>query len=84
MVFEVEIKDPNTGKLVSAVRRTYELKMKAGTTGTMQDPHRPEIAEALENIAADWFVDQGQGTIDIVCPEATHDIVSRTEKIFRG
>ncbi len=69
----MKVEDPNTGKLISAIRRTYKLKMKAGTTGIIQDPHRPEIADFLENIPGDWSVNQGKGTIKIDCPENIHD-----------
>lgn len=80
----MKIEDPNTGKLVSAIRRKYKLKMKAGTIGTIQDPHRPEIADFLENIPGDWSVNQGEGTIQIDCPVSTHAIVAQTQSLYSG
>lgn len=80
-----EVMHPVTRKHVNAVKRKYVLKMNAGTPGpTPEDALRPEIADYLENIAADWWVNQGQGTIEILCPEATHDIVAQTQTRFRG
>lgn len=68
----MKIEDPKTGKKVDAIKRKYRLKMKTGTTGTMLDSHRPNIADFLEDRAGDWSVNEGEGSIQIDCPEEMH------------
>ncbi len=80
----MKIEDPNTGKLVSAIRRTYKLKMKAGTTGTLQDPHRPEVRDLIEGMPGDWSINQAEETVTVDCPENVHDIISQTHQRDNG
>lgn len=80
----MKIEDPNTGKLVSAIRRKYKLKMKAGTTGTLEDPHRPEVFDIVRGKPGDWSINQAEGTITVDCQEDVHDIIFRTHQRRNG
>lgn len=58
--------------------------MKVGTAGTLEDPHRPDVADILKSAppGAKWRVDQAKGEIVVVCDPVRHAIVAavRPEK----
>ena len=64
--------------------KRYPLVMKAGTAGTLEDPHRPDVTDLLAGLSQGegWHVDEGKGEIVITCEQAKHVLVSavRPEK----
>ncbi len=84
MAEDIRVMHPGTEKMIRVVRRKYKLKMKSGTKGTIEDPHRPEIADFLVDKAARWSVHEGEGTIQIDCSEDTHVIVRQTHTPHNG
>lgn len=64
------------------VRRRYPLRMKAGTAGTIDDPHRPDVVDILGKLppGTSWRVDQAKGEIEIVCDVGKHDEIAAVRR----
>lgn len=74
----VKIEDPKTGQKHDGARKIYKLRMKAGTTGTLEDPHRPEIADFLEGKPHKWSFDEREGTVQVDCRDSDHAEILKT------
>lgn len=61
----MKIFDPEQNKKVEVITKVFKLKMKPGTKGTQDDPHRPLIADILGSKPHKWEVHEGNGTIKV-------------------
>lgn len=72
--------DPVQKKEVEVVTKTFELKMKPGTAGTADDPHRPLLADSLENKAYKWGVNEAENTITVSAQAQEIANIAKTHK----
>lgn len=63
--------------------KKYALVMKPGTAGTIEDPHRPDVADLLKTLGVSWRIDQRRGEVLVTCEEAKHNQIKaiRPEKV---
>jgi len=73
--------DPVQKKEVEVVTKTFELKMKPGTAGTANDPHQPLLADALENKAYKWTVNDKDNTITVWAEAKEITNIAKTHKV---
>lgn len=78
------ILNPSTGTKIDVPVQRYILRMKAGTTGTLEDPHRPEIMDSLEGKPHEWSINQRLGYIEVAAEASEHTKIATKETAFNG
>ena len=73
----VLIRDRVNGQLLSVPCRVYKIKMKPGTTGTMDDPHRPMAMDLLDGLNHKWEMDMAKGIIEVSAGTEEHALLER-------
>ena len=79
-----KVLNPSTGTKIDVPVHKYVLRMKAGTTGTLEDPHRPEIMDSLEGKPHEWSINQELGYIEVAAESAEHTKIAKKETAFNG
>ncbi len=57
--------DKGQNKEIEVPTKIYVFKTKPGTKGTIEDPHRPLLADRLKNKPHHWTVDENAETIAV-------------------
>ena len=59
--------------------KKYEVKMKPGTAGTIDDPHRPLIADIPMDEGSSWGMD-GSAHVKVRASSKNHKLIAKTHR----